>query len=41
MDLNRPPPGLPPEEWFDEDEAEQGFLALMSADGAGQDDEPS
>jgi hypothetical protein len=40
-DLNPPPPGLPPEEWFDADEAEQGFLALMSADGAGQDDEPS
>lgn len=36
MDLNRPPPGIAPEEWFDEEEAEQGFLALMGA-SAGDD----
>lgn len=38
MDLDRPPAGLPPEEWFDEDEAEQNFMAAMGLDGGGEED---
>lgn len=33
MDLERPPVGLPPEEWFDEDEAAARFEAAMAAGG--------
>jgi hypothetical protein len=32
MDMDKPPIGLPPEEWFDEDEAAASFEALMAAD---------
>lgn len=39
MELDRPPRGLAPEEWLDEDEAEQSFLALMGTDGSELDDD--
>lgn len=29
MDLERPPAGLPPQEWFDEDEAADNFASAM------------
>lgn len=43
MDLDRPPRGVPVEEWFDEEEASQGFLDAMgvaSVDDIPDDDFP-
>lgn len=34
MELQRPPVGVAPEEWYDEDAAAEGFLAAMGAMGA-------
>ena len=33
FELERPPDGVPPEEWFDEEEAANSFVAAMAADG--------
>lgn len=35
FDLERPPEGVAPEEWFDEDEAAAGFVALMGTSAGG------
>lgn len=35
LELQRPPAGVAPEEWYDEDAAAEGFMAAMGAMGGG------